>query len=315
MKEYLSRHRLKDLIDDNDLIILVISRFSIPFGFGNASVAEVCRENGVDIPTFLAVANLIAGKESSQHAIKLESLTGYLRKAHKYFLDFNLPTIRRKLIEAINCTDVNDVAFLILKYFDDYAIEVRKHMEYENDVVFSYISRLSEGKDDGKFRIADYSSGHTDMGDKLNELKDIVIHHFHQTDNDMLNSVLYDIIGCQNDLDSHCRIENELLVPAVAQLEQRCEQQQSATEEEEKDGETGTSESIDSISEREKDVIRCVAKGMSNKEIAEALFLSIHTITTYRRNIASKLQIHSPAGLTIFAIINKLIEIREVKLQ
>ena len=92
MKEYLSRHRLKDLIDDNDLIILVISRFSIPFGFGNASVAEVCRENGVDIPTFLAVANLIAGKESSQHTIKLESLTGYLRKAHKYFLDFNLPT-------------------------------------------------------------------------------------------------------------------------------------------------------------------------------------------------------------------------------
>lgn len=66
------------------------------------------------------------------------------------------------------------------------------------------------------------------------------------------------------------------------------------------------------MTEREKDIIRCVAKGMANKEIASYLCLSIHTVTTYRRNISAKLEIHSAAGLTIFAILNNLINIRDV---
>jgi len=53
---------------------------------------------------------------------------------------------------------------------------------------------------------------------------------------------------------------------------------------------------------------------MTNKETAEKLFLSIHTVITHRRNIARKLQIHSPAGLTIYAIVNKLVELSEVKM-
>ena len=60
------------------------------------------------------------------------------------------------------------------------------------------------------------------------------------------------------------------------------------------------------LSSREKEIITCVVKGMTNKEIADALYLSAHTVITHRRNIARKLQIHSPAGLTIYAIVNKL---------
>lgn len=67
------------------------------------------------------------------------------------------------------------------------------------------------------------------------------------------------------------------------------------------------------LSVREKEIIVCVVKGMTNKEIADNLFISIHTVITHRRNIAKKLQIHSPAGLTIYAIVNNLIEISEVK--
>jgi DNA-binding NarL/FixJ family response regulator len=69
------------------------------------------------------------------------------------------------------------------------------------------------------------------------------------------------------------------------------------------------------LSEREKDIIKCVARGMSNKEIADTLFLSIHTVTTHRRNITAKLQIHSPAGLTIYAIMNNLVDISDINLQ
>ena len=67
------------------------------------------------------------------------------------------------------------------------------------------------------------------------------------------------------------------------------------------------------LSQREKEIVVCIVKGMTNKQIAETLYLSTHTIITHRRNIASKLQIHSPAGLTIYAIVHKLVEINDVK--
>lgn len=78
----------------------------------------------------------------------------------------------------------------------------------------------------------------------------------------------------------------------------------------EKEEETDSQETL---SQREKEIVICVVKGMTNKEIAENLFLSIHTVITHRRNISKKLQIHSAAGLTIYAIVNKLVELGEVK--
>ena len=74
------------------------------------------------------------------------------------------------------------------------------------------------------------------------------------------------------------------------------------------------SESNESISDREKDVIISLVQGMSNKEIADHLCISINTVITHRRNIARKLQIHSAAGLTIYAIVNNLVDISTVKL-
>ena len=69
----------------------------------------------------------------------------------------------------------------------------------------------------------------------------------------------------------------------------------------------------ETLSQREKEIVVCVVKGMTNKETAEQLFLSIHTVITHRRNISKKLQIHSAAGLTIYAIVNKLVEIGEIQ--
>ncbi len=67
------------------------------------------------------------------------------------------------------------------------------------------------------------------------------------------------------------------------------------------------------LSQREREIVKAVARGLSNKEVADTLSISTHTVTTHRRNIASKLEIHNPAGLTIYAIVNGLIDISEVK--
>ncbi len=75
----------------------------------------------------------------------------------------------------------------------------------------------------------------------------------------------------------------------------------------------GDSAEQESLSSREKEIIGCVVKGLTNKAIADSLSISIYTVITHRRNIARKLQIHSPAGLAIYAIANKLVNIEDIK--
>ena len=67
------------------------------------------------------------------------------------------------------------------------------------------------------------------------------------------------------------------------------------------------------LSTREKEIVVCVVKGMTNREIADRLFLSTHTVITHRRNIARKLQVHSASALTVYAIVNKLVELSDIE--
>ncbi len=72
-------------------------------------------------------------------------------------------------------------------------------------------------------------------------------------------------------------------------------------------------ESTEGLSDREKEVVKQIAMGKTNKEIGEALFISPHTVITHRKNITKKLGIKTVSGLTVFAILNNLIKIEEAK--
>jgi DNA-binding NarL/FixJ family response regulator len=61
------------------------------------------------------------------------------------------------------------------------------------------------------------------------------------------------------------------------------------------------------ISEREMEIIRLIAEGLSNKEVADKLFLSTHTVTTHRKNIMNKLGVNNTAGLVLFAVRENII--------
>lgn len=305
--------KMRDLVKDNSALILVMGRFGISLGFGDKSVSEVCRMHHVNENTFLEVVNFVSNKEYNYELISLPSLIGYLKQAHEYYLDFNLPNIRRKLIEAIDCSGTDELAMLILKFYDEYVTEVRKHMEYENDVVFSYVEQLSQGFLNRNFTISNFAGKHTPIGYKLKELKDIIIRYYPEKNNYQLNQVLLEIILSEQDLTSHCMIEDKLFVPAVKLIEQQLKKSGQIQYTDETDSESIDKDKLEVLSAREKDIIICVAKGMNNKEIADYLYLSVHTVTTHRRNISNKLQIHTTAGLIIYAIANKLVNIEEIQ--
>lgn len=66
------------------------------------------------------------------------------------------------------------------------------------------------------------------------------------------------------------------------------------------------------LSDRETDVLKAVAQGYSNKEIADLLYISINTVITHRKNITSKLGIKTISGLTVYALMHNLIQAEEV---
>ena len=68
------------------------------------------------------------------------------------------------------------------------------------------------------------------------------------------------------------------------------------------------------LSERERDVLILVAKGMANKEIADRLNISIHTVMSHRKNITHKTGIKSVAGLTVYALLNNLLDQSDVEM-
>jgi DNA-binding NarL/FixJ family response regulator len=76
--------------------------------------------------------------------------------------------------------------------------------------------------------------------------------------------------------------------------------------------EKGTSKNA-TLSNREIELLKQVCIGLTNQEIADKLFLSVHTVMTHRKNITKKLGIKTVSGLTVYALMNNLVDIREVE--
>ena len=159
-----------------------------------------------------------------------------------------------------------------------------------------------------EYYISQFARGHGSIDAKLQELKNIIIKYYAPTEKvELLHNVLYDIFNCEKDFRLHCQVEDDIFVPAVEILEEKVSMTEPIQEETATEADKGT------LSEREREIARWVVCGLSNKEIASQLFISLNTVLTHRKNIARKLNIHSVAGLTIYAIVNKIVDIQELK--
>lgn len=314
-KMYEPDDRMISIIRDNYNILQSLGCFGISLGFGDKTVKEVCEEQNVDTYTFLAVVNFtINGYRNFDDADRMSvpTLMQYLRASHDYYLDFQLPFIRKELVEALDEKD--NLARLILKLYDEYAHTIRSHMKYEEKMVFPYVDALLNNKNTGNYDIETFSKHHPQIDQKVRELKSIIIKYLPSDElrNNQLSATLYDIYNNEEWLSQHSMVEEEIFIPAIRRLEQRLRQSDVSVKISHMINKN--SDNNESLSEREKDVVISMVQGMTNKEIADHLCISINTVITHRRNIARKLQIHSPAGLTIYAIVNNLVDISLVKL-
>lgn len=314
-KMYEADDKMISLIRDNYDLLQALGSFGISLGFGDKTVRETCVDNGVDTYTFLAVVNFtINGYRDNDvdERLSVPTLMHYLEASHSYYLDFQLPFIRRELEESLDSR--NSLAQLILRFYDEYAHEIHRHMQYEQRMLFPYVQALLEGRSTPDYSIETFSKHHGQADMKLRELKLLIIKYLPSDGlhNNKLTATLHDIYDNEAWLRQHAQVEDEIFVPAIRRLEEKS--RQSDVTKNISGMVLGAGQNADALSDREKDVIISLVQGMANKEIADHLCISVNTVITHRRNIARKLQIHSPAGLTIYAIVNGLVDISSVKL-
>ena len=316
MKMYEPSDKMITLIKDNYSVLQALGAFGINLGFGDKTVSETCEMNGVDTYTFLAVINFTINDYANfedDEQISVPTLLHYLKASHTYYLDFQLPFIRRELQESISEND--PLGMLIMKIYNEYAQEIRRHMKYEEKTLFPYVESLLEGRPLNDYNIETFSKHHDQTDKTLRELKLMIIKYLPADNlhNNQLTATLYDIYNNEEWLKQHAEVEDHIFTPAIKRLE-RMVRKDDVTKNISSMVFKGGQDNNEALSDREREVIIGVVQGLQNKEIADKLFISVNTVITHRRNIARKLQIHSPAGLTIYAIVNGLVDISSVKL-
>ncbi|MGL5228894.1 MAG: hemerythrin domain-containing protein [Bacteroidales bacterium] len=224
---YKPHDKMSDLICDNYQLLSILTRFGIPFGFGDKSIKEVCETHRVDTETFLCIANFLINGQifeyPSELKLSIRSFIDFLKNAHSYYKDYRYPSIRAKLDEVLKSVD-ESLSALVLRFYDQYVLEVMKHMSYEERIVFSYVDGLLVGLKPQNYSIEKFSERHNEIDSKLTDLKNMLIKYIPTSSNgNILNDVLYDLFICEMDLDMHTRIEDYLFVPAIYKLEKELE--------------------------------------------------------------------------------------------
>ncbi|MCQ2178124.1 MAG: helix-turn-helix transcriptional regulator [Bacteroidales bacterium] len=241
---------------------------------------------------------------------KLASLVGeivrYLRESHEYYTNSALVALSDG-IEGIIKPCGGPQILIIRKFFQQYKTELIHHFEYEESEVIPYIEELLAGRRDTDFSIRLFEEHHSSIDEKLSDLRTILKDSLPVECNGPEKDELFAFIGrLQDDIDRHTYIEDEVMVPLVRLLENmspkllkpllRLDQQPSREE----------------LSDREKEILVSVASGLMNKEIADKHNISVNTVITHRKNITRKTGIKTTAGLTVFAILNNMIDIDSV---
>ncbi|MBO4467337.1 MAG: hemerythrin domain-containing protein [Bacteroidales bacterium] len=284
--------KMAELLERDSSLLGVFARMGLTFGYGDATVKEVCTSAGIDAGTFLIICKVYSDDSYRPAPEEFEGadngvIVTYLSRSHDYYINVALKDLAADIGRMMfPCEDAHQK--VIWKFFTDFKDELLKHFEYEEKNVFPYVTGPGE-----KVPMGSYEEDHSGTEETLEDLKNLVMTHLPASaDQQEAFKVLSGITSLQSDIRKHILLEETA-------LEGRSNKEAPSDD--------------DTLSPREKEILVCVAKGMLNKEIADANNISIHTVITHRKNITRKTGIKTVAGLTVYALLNNLIDINTIE--
>lgn len=281
---------LKDLVSADISLSGVLARFGILPGYGSETIAEVSRRTGIHQNLLVAIVhcyfstygNLSSIGESLVSKLPDEATEKFLRESNEYYLRVELPLIARHIAHAGLRSDRLDIYIKELERL----LQNRQKLYEEN--IYPILSNIQIGR--GKIAISEERDAcDMEIESRLEDLKNFfIVHQTPTVSPGILLGVLATIEALLKDFKATTRL--------VRLIEADADKKDNPAEA----GISDTAEVLP-ISQREREVLVLLAKGLSNKEVADRLNISINTAITHRRNLSSKLGIRSIAGLSLFA--------------
>ncbi len=281
--------KMADLVLTDRGLLYVLPCFGIGLGFGEKSVGQVCAERGISAPLLSLVCNLytledyVPDNEALEH-VPIDGIVAYLQASHGNYLQVRMP----RIIEAVLGLPGGD---MLASFCEKYRQEAVAHFKYEEEIVFPYIRKLLDGEKPA-YKISEYGSNHSDIDGALEDLKNIIIKYLPAACTiEKSRPVLQELLAFEYDLRKHTLLEDTILIPLVERLDSSRQSDPEGAE----------------LTLREQEVLAELARGLSNKEVADRLHISTHTVISHRKNIMRKTGFKTVQGLTFYALHNGLI--------
>lgn len=222
--KYKGKMKVADLIDLDYHLLSILARLNIKLGFGEMNIEEMCKKNNLSIDLFLLICRIYSfpGFTPSLDNMKsgdLRSILSYLHASHVYYMSIVLPRLENKLKKmGDSCSEIHKK--ILSNFYESYYKELNKHFSFEEKIVFRYVEQLLKHENSENFNIEKFERHHTDIDEKLSDLKNIIIKYLPEDcPTSLRNEVLFDLFQFEEDLTKHTLIENKLFIPLVAKLE------------------------------------------------------------------------------------------------
>ena len=312
MDKFTSSMKVADLVEANYRLLGVLSRVGIDGSFGEKSVSDVCIQTGLDPDTVILLCEVYTSpvfKPTTEmlHRSHVGDILRYLHQSHDYYLHRALVEMEASVTRLLApCSPPQKK--VVWDFFLGYRTELKNHFSFEEQEVIPYVQDLIIGRRRSGFSIDCFEENHSNIDEKLSDFKNLVMKSLPPVcDRRLRIELLLHLCALQEDLKCHTYIEDSILVPMVRLLEnpQRYREHPRTAEADE--------EERHELSLREKEILVSVAQGLLNKEIADKHHISINTVITHRKNITRKTGIKTVPGLTVYAILNNLIDINSIE--
>ena len=312
MDSFSSNMKVADLVEANYRLLGVLARVGIDGSFGEKTVAEACLQCGLDPDTVILLCEVYSRPNFTPtvemlHHSHVGDILRYLHQSHDYYLSRALVAMESAITRLLEPCQQRQQE-VVWDFFRGYQVELRNHFAFEEEEVIPYVQDLIIGRPRSGFSIARFEENHSNIDEKLSDFKNLVMKSLPAACDKLARiELLLHVFALQEDLKCHTYIEDHVLVPMVRLLEnpQRYHERTPVREEE-------PAERLE-LSAREKEILVSVAQGLLNKEIADKHNISINTVITHRKNITRKTGIKTVPGLTVYAILNNLIDIKEIE--
>lgn len=284
--------KLSEIIEENHQLIPVINRFGIKLGLSDKNIEEICLKENINTDFFLVILNTFLNEdyfpERILQKVDISLIIDYINRTDVYIQSTQLYNLEKHLNAFIAMSDPNNKQLELIR---------RLFVKFKESII----------KPSDKFA----ENGAQSLA-LLNDLKNIFIKHISGNFNEnMAYAVVFTIDSFQKDLTKHYRIKDKILHPKINELKDSGIEDWQSLILSNNTAKTGTSHSI---SQRELDVLRLVAQGYLNKEIADKLNISLNTVLSHRKNITAKLGIKTVSGLIFYCISHGYISADEIEL-